>query len=113
MDALGNHCSLVCKGGGTKHAFSLTALTLPLAQEPKQRSARSKSKVLGTGGLWQEAEWGWGAKNLGLGCRVKVLLDVPMRQPKTKLGVAGTSHPKFKANEDCVLIFHFGFNKKI
>ena len=38
---------------------------------------------------------------------------VPMKQPKTKLAVAGASHPKLKAEKDSALVFGFRFDKKV
>ena len=65
-----------------------------------------KGKALGREGYRR------GASNLDPVCRVQVLLDVPVKQTKTKLGAAGASHPKLKAYKDCVLVLHFGLDKK-
>lgn len=69
--------------------------------------------MLCRGGLQKEGERGWGAKNPGPICRIKVSQDVPRRQPKTKLGGLRDTSPKLKADGDHVLVFHFGFNKKV
>lgn len=80
--------------GRTKHVYSLTALTLPLAREPKWRSALRKEKY------WTEIRQLKEAKERqepGSSLQMEVLLDVPMKQSRTRLGLRGTSHPKLSA----------------
>lgn len=45
-------------------------------------------------------------------CRVQVLLDVPVKQPKTKPGVAGASHPQLKAEKDSVLVYALDWTER-
>ena len=42
----------------------------------------------------------------------KVLLNVPIKQLKTKPGVAGASHPQLKAEKDSVLVYALDSTKR-
>lgn len=74
--------------GRTKHVYNLAALTLPLAREPKWRSALRKEK------FWTEIRQLKEAKRTpGSSLQMEILLDVPMKQSRTRLVVHGASHP--------------------
>lgn len=94
------------QGRGEPSMFIASLLWPSLWFRNQNRSVLRKGKALGREGYRR------GASNLDPVCRVQVLLDVPVKQTKTKLGAAGASHPKLKAYKDCVLVLHFGLDKK-